>query len=186
MSKIFSVGLPKTGTMSLHQALRILGYQVSHYPISDAIPMLEEGRWEAIRALPYDALCNCGEWQFAALDRNLSGSRFIYLERDEEAWLKSIKKHLTYYALPERGSPPYMNRLEVFSVIAYDEDVMRTIFRAHKHAVQEYFAGRDNFTSLRVDEPGAFAKLCQFLGHPVQDRPFPALNRAVDRPEVTP
>lgn len=181
MTKIFCIGFPKTGTMSLAHALQSLGYRASHYPINDIIPALEEGRWEAVAGSTYDAFCNCGEWQFAALDRACRGSRFIYTDRDEDAWLASLKRHLQDYPPPERGSAPYMNRLEVFSTATFDADVMRTAYRAHRTAVMEYFRGRADFLPMQVEDPLAFDMLCAFLGHPPTGQPFPAKNRAVDR-----
>lgn len=174
LEKIFGIGLPKTGTMSLHRALQILGIDSVHYPINDIIPAMQEGRYESMTN--HEAYVNCGEWHFPALQREYPESRFICTWREFDKWILSMSRHFSRYASPKRGSAPHANRLEVFGTTVFDSSIMENIYWAHKFSVERYFLGHENFLLLNVEHADAFQKLCDFLGRPRTEQPFPHEN----------
>lgn len=174
--RIFAIGLPKTGTLSLHHALLRLGFRSIHYPIDDVIPRLHQGDYGSIG--DYEAFINCGEWHFAAINNIYPDARFIYTWRDYDQWLISVKRHFHHYETPGLHTSPYRNRLEVFGTAVFNEHVMKTIYEAHRFAVEQYFSGRDNLLKLNVAEKDAYARLCRYLGTPVIEEAFPHENRA--------
>lgn len=176
-ARIFGIGLPKTGTSSLHKALCNLGIRSVHYPINDVIPMLHQGEHDKIPS-KYQALVNCGEWHFAALDRAYPGSKFIYTWREFDRWIASIEKHFSRYEIPQAGTVMQGNRLEVFSISVFDRDVMKTIYQAHRQAVESHFKDRQDLLRLNVEDPNAMKDLCAFLGYPVLHTSFPHENKA--------
>src|SRR5438105_11325665 len=86
-SKIFGIGLSKTGTTSLANALQILGYKtkdnmgVVNYATHD----LSSVHLEVVEA--YDALTDTPIPSFyRELDARYPGSRFILTVRDSDEW----------------------------------------------------------------------------------------------------
>ena len=98
-NKIFAIGLPKTGTVSLNTALQKLGINSIHYPIDKIIPRLQNSEYACLNE--YQAYVNCGEWHFAAIDRHYPDSKFIYTWREYEDWIHSVKKHIENYEVPD-------------------------------------------------------------------------------------
>lgn len=175
--KIFGIGLPKTGTLSLHTALRNLGINSVHYPINDVIPGLQSCDYQTLEK--YGAFVNCGEWHFAALDKHFPDSLFVYTWREFDDWIVSVEKHFKRYDIPERHSLSYLNRLEVFSTVVFDREIMQTVYYAHRESVERYFHSRSNLLKLNVAESDAYAQLCRYLGFPVENIAFPHENRAM-------
>jgi hypothetical protein len=178
--KIFGIGLPKTGTVSLNIALKMLGIDSFHYPITDVIPGLEEGSYEPLASR--SGFTNCGEWHFAALEREFPTAKFIYTARPFNDWIKSVKRHYEAWPAQERGSADYINRVEIFATSVYDPDIMETIYWAHKGAVERHFNGKGNLLTLDVSEEDALGKLCRFLNVAVRQGKFPHENRSDQLP----
>src|SRR6186713_1622253 len=99
--KIFALGLSRTGTSSLNEALRVLGHRAVHFP-DDAASQTEITKFLARRTpelrlsllTSMDALSDtpiCATYQ--ALDRAYPGSRFILTVRDKESWLESCHQY---------------------------------------------------------------------------------------------
>lgn len=174
--KVFGIGLPKTGTMSLYRGLSILGFDAVHYPIKTTIPAIQRGRYSAFD--DHEAFANCGEWHFAALEREYPQAKFIWTHRPLEQWLSSVRKHFEFYRPARRNTRQYENRLEVFATTVFDPDVMATIYTAHSHAVEMHFAGRGNLLVLDVTESNAWRKLCEFVEVSAPDQEFPHENKA--------
>lgn len=94
---VFGIGLSKTGTTSLNDALDILGYRAFHLP-----PIARAGADGTIRSdwpwwvWKYDAMTDL---TVAVLHRELRAefpnARFIYTRRDMTPWLASCAKHFT-------------------------------------------------------------------------------------------
>jgi hypothetical protein len=82
-SKIFGIGLSRTGTTSLHAALGILGYRSIHYPQLDRLYELVDDHDAAS-----DTPVACS---YRQLDARYPGSRFILTVRDFRAWLESTR-----------------------------------------------------------------------------------------------
>jgi hypothetical protein len=92
--KVFGIGLSRTGTKSLHQALRILGYRSDHF--STHLLTLAQGElgldWSSVR--DYDALTDVTAARFyRELDARFPGARFILTVREPQAWLRSCARH---------------------------------------------------------------------------------------------
>ena len=86
MIKIFGIGLSRTGTLSLTEALKELGYRTVHYP---PIPKFFKYIDENDAFTDITVSCN-----YKILDKKYLGSKFILTIRDKESWLKSCENHL--------------------------------------------------------------------------------------------
>lgn len=98
--RIFGVGLGRTGTASLAQALRLLGFVTDHF--ADYAAHLEHyeetGEVISLRLLTLQlreiqAIANGTGLPFRELDGAFPGSKFILTVREEESWLESKRAY---------------------------------------------------------------------------------------------
>lgn len=96
MQKVFGIGLGKTGTLSLANALKLLGYRAGHYAEALLALQYRSGRleprfdaiahWDALADIPIAAT-------YKTLDQEFPDSKFILTVREQEAWLASSERH---------------------------------------------------------------------------------------------
>lgn len=164
--KVFGIGLNKTGTTSLNEALNILGIKSIHKPRKQ---FLEEEK----RKLPYFSTLNgySGFTDFPCwviykeLDKLYPGSKFILTVRDPESWMESRKKH-------------YQRRLKEGVKMNWDisESSINKIIK-HNEEVIEHFRGREgDLLVLNITRGEGWEKLCPFLERKIPRVPFPKKN----------
>jgi hypothetical protein len=171
VSKIFGIGLNKTATGTLHEALMMLGFRSLHWkaapddePADNAVFRAQGEGLPLLTYIPgYDAYSDI--WpiihNFDVLDEQYPGSRFVLTTRDLDDWLESRTRHV------ERHDPG--------AALAPDE--WRRGFELHHRRVKEYFAGRSDLLVVDITREPRWEDLCEFLGRPVPDVPFPWANR---------
>lgn len=183
---VFGIGLSKTGTTSLNNALEILGYRAFHLP---PITRVEDGvvhadwPWWVYR---YNALTDL---TVAALHRDLArtfvNARFIYTRRDMAGWLGSCRRHFTLELADQRvkEGQTYLHDLTraFYGSHLYDEEKYRRAYLAHEADVMQVHEGRDNFMISDLTSGDGWAPLCDFLSKPVPDIPFPVSNKGRSR-----
>lgn len=171
---VFGIGLNKTGTRSLHDALVTLGWTPLHWggPASRlAVERAEAEHRPLLSHLPgYDAFSDILALaeRFATLDEQYPGSRFILTTRDLDGWIESRRRHVLRNQAEAAAGRYAGTFLEV------DPDGWRAERAAHHAAVHAHFAERPG--DLLVLDLGAgdgWEALCPFLGVPVPDAPFP-------------
>lgn len=182
--KIFCVGLSKTGTRSLHDALQLLGLRSVHWggpELQTAVQRGPEIRAAVERALRevrplLDDLEDADAYSdilalstnFDVLDRQYPGSKFILTVRDLDEWLDSRRRHVeANIARRERGE--YAGTFLVVDVAGWTAELVE-----HETRVRSHFAGRPS-DLLVMDIPAGdgWDRLCPFLGLSVPDEPFP-------------
>jgi len=182
--KVFGIGFHKTGTTSLGEALRILGYRVTGpngihrtgmdhaMAMATALDLLP--RYDAFQDNPWAEL-------FREMDREVPGSRFVLTVRPEEAWLQSVVGHFGPRSTPMRewiygtghGSP------------LGNEDLYLDRYRQHNRDVREHFADRPHdLLEIDITRGDGWELLCPFLGLDVPDRDFPHSNSASTRSDA--
>lgn len=182
--KVFCVGLSKTGTRSLHDALQTLGLRSVHWggpELQTAVQRGPEINAAVERALAegrplLDDLEEADAYSdilalsrhFDVLDRQYPGSRFILTVRDLDEWLASRKRHVeANQAMRDRGE--YLG-----TFLEVDLDGWRAEAVAHERRVRSYFAGRPHdLLVMDVAAGEGWEVLCPFLGRPVPEQPFP-------------
>lgn len=181
---VFNIGLSKTGTTSLNDALNVLGYNAYHLPpITRSEPRPGgkidlEWTWWVHR---YDALTDlsvAAVWR--ELDARYPNAKFIYTHRNIDKWLDSCRRHFTdalHQARIDQGQT-YLNDLRIafYGAESYDSDAFRAAYEAHDAAVRSHFSGREDFFEYDLTSGAGWGPLCDFLGKPVPDTPFPASN----------
>jgi hypothetical protein len=193
-TRIFGIGMHKTGTTSLHQAFQILGYDSGHWnnahwakaiwrEMNDIghSPTLE--RSYALSDLPIPLL-------YKELDRAYPGSKFILTIRPEDDWLRSVRQHWSNdnQYRHQWDIDPFTHAIHkaLYGQSEFNETIFRERFRRHNTEVKEYF--RDRPTDLLVmdiSSGNCWPKLCEFLGRPIPDVAYPkSLISKVRHPEI--
>ena len=171
--KVFCIGFHRTGTKSLAQALRSLGYRVAG-PTGAQNPAIAERAVAMALALAteYDAF-NDNPWPllYQTLDATFPGSRFILTMRGEARWIQSA---VAYFGIEET---PMRRWIYGPGTPSGNEATYVARYRRHNAEVLEYFQGRDDLLALDLEGGRGWPELCGFLGVPVPNQPFPHLNR---------
>lgn len=181
-SKVFCIGFQKTGTSSIREALRSLGYRVHGVFGRDMkLPDLRRRFVEtglqiaqdhdAVEDMPWPLM-------FRELDAAFPGSRFILSVRDTDRWYASIAGHF--------GANPYH-----IQQLTYGDDApapvghearYRAVYDAHNDAVMTHFAERPgDLLVMRLEAGDGWGKLCRFLGEPMPEPPFIHTNSQAQR-----
>ncbi len=176
--KVFGIGLNKTGTISLHEALETLGFRSLHWGGPEVRVQVEQALAEGrplVEDFPqYDAFSDI--WalseHFDVLDRQYPGSRFVLTTRDEDSWLASRRRHVERN-LARRAVGRYDG-----TFLTVDEPAWRAQYAEHHERVAAYFGDRPDLLVLRITEGEGYEKLCPFLGVDPPATPFPFRHRA--------
>lgn len=182
--KVFCIGLSKTGTSSLTEALNLLGVRAIHYPQDErTFQQLRAGRYRLPVLEEYDAASDITVAPFyAQFDAEYPGSRFVLTVRESAAWLRSCEQHWRLMAEWLPNFPDFARVHEFASACAYGSigfhrGRFRFAYDAHLRNVTEYFRGRESdLLVLDVCGGEGWEKLCPFLGVPAPAAPFPRAN----------
>jgi hypothetical protein len=179
--KVFGIGLSRTGTTSLTEALRILGYKAVHCPLSIVAFNGKGLKLSTDIVRQFDAFTDSPVARmYRELDQTFPGSKFVLTTRPIDKWMGSMRRMRPSFVLLT-VLPKVRQLARDFGGTASfaDERVLATAFVNHTRNVREYFGerlGRDLLV-LDVGAPDAWEKLCGFLGHKAPARPFPHYNR---------
>lgn len=189
--KVFGIGLSRTGTTSLTQALRLLKYISVHFPHDGRTQEELMAYWanptrpfELTVAREYDAVTDT---PVAAVFRELAArwpdSRFVLTVRDETSWLASCAQA---WAGPVAGQYAQGNAFAAYcralnracyGIETFDAHHFRQASQRHTQAVQQAFAHEPaRLLVFDLFAGHGWNELCAFLGHAVPERPFPHLN----------
>jgi glycosyltransferase involved in cell wall biosynthesis len=180
--RVFGIGLNKTGTTSLHEALTILGYESLHWggpALRRLIEVsLETGEPMLSRLDPrFDAFSDIRTLSvnFERLDKEYPGSRFVMTVRPVDDWVESRRRHVEYNVRRKAAGDYDGNFLVV------EEQEWREEWETHLVNVRTYFAGRDDFLEVDITNASSWRPLCEVLGVPEPNVAFPWGNRAQER-----
>lgn len=178
-SKVFVVGLSKTGTHSLHNAFLRLGLRSIHYP--DPAPIL---RRDFSSLADFDAAGDIPiSLSFRELDAAYPRSRFILTTRPLDPWLESIRAHLARRDHPRytANTPAAEVRRRIYGNARFDPDGYARAYHLHHLSVRDHFRKRrSDLLELNICGGEGWDSLCPFLGLPVPAEPFPHTNRRPD------
>jgi hypothetical protein len=187
--KIFGIGLSRTGTVSLTDALTRLGIAAKHFP-EDKLTQdeLRRGYYRLSVLDKVQALTDIPVAPFyAQFDQIYPTSKFILTTRRTEPWLISMEDHFRFWV--EHNRDPFTDFILActYGVIHFSPDRMRYVKELHEANVQSYFAGRPGkLLVLDASAGDGWEKLCGFLNCPVPDEPYPHANRKLARAATTP
>lgn len=184
--RVFGIGLNKTGTSSFHQAMTLLGYTSLHWggpPIRREIEAsIDKGEPLLTRLDPtFDAFSDIEVLakNFALLDEQYPGSRFMLTVRPLDQWLDSRRRHVENN-IERKAAGEYHGKF-----LVVDEKQWRRQWHRHVDSAREYFAGRDDFVEIDITSGPGWAPLCALLGvaQPRLEFPWENKDRQFRRPD---
>ncbi len=162
-SKIFIIGLPRTATTSVCLAMLELGFKTAH----TAYTKKSMADAQVIADTP--VFCD-----YQTLDRKFPNAKFIYLTREFELWLPSIRQLLARMfknlTRTDGGSNPHLRRCygEVFAPLTEGniekDEFLYQCYQRHYQTVIDYFKGREqDLLTIDVSSEDSFNRLLCFL-----------------------
>ena len=176
--RIFGIGLNKTGTTSLHEALTTLGYQSLHWggpeirerveaSLAAGEPLLARLDAEIDAFSDVEALST----NYRLLDEQYPGSAFILTVRPVDEWIESRRRHVARnVVLKEQGC--YSG-----TFLEVDEPAWREHWDRHVDGVRSYFRPSDRFLEWDLTAAPGWGPLCELLTLEPPDVAFPWMNR---------
>src|ERR1700730_11424481 len=142
-SKIFGIGLSKTGTTSVANALQVLGYKtkdnmgVVKYVTGDlsSVDLHVVDANDALTDTPIPSF-------YRELDTKYPGSKFILTVRDAEGWLKSCKKQFTQRFAERQTDAHKRLFLDLYDTDVFDEQGFARGYERFVNGAREYFKDR--------------------------------------------
>ena len=147
MSKVFGIGLSRTGTKSLAAALQALGYNTLHY-----CPLVNNGSAVSLEDIKkYDAVVSTSFYRmYSTLDLQYPNSKFILTTRDKGQWFSSISKYSDHWNSSD--------------------------LKKYEDEVGTYFENRSSLLRLETARDDAWNNLCVFLSKTKPQISFPHLK----------
>jgi 3'-phosphoadenosine 5'-phosphosulfate (PAPS) 3'-phosphatase len=177
-SKIFCIGLSKTGTTSLARALEISGYKtrdylgIARYSAGDlcSINLDEINSNDAFTDTPIPSF-------YKILDLEYPNSKFILTIRDMDGWLKSCKKQFTQKQADKQNTASNLLFMDLYGCTVFNEQKFRCGHENFINDVLHYFKDRpQDLLILDIAAEEGWEKLSPFLGRPIPETPFPKSN----------
>jgi hypothetical protein len=198
--KIFCIGLSKTGTTSLEQALKDLGYRLGDqhqgelllpaYAARNFRPIVEFCLTaDAFQDAPFSF-----PFTYLVLDQSFPNAKFILSVRDDpDQWYRSLVRfHSKLFA---GGRIPVKDDLvratysypgfvwESIKVLSnpreediYHKPTLVSYYDRHNAGVRDYFRVKSNFLEINLSHKTAYREFCDFLGKEPVAEGFPWLN----------
>jgi hypothetical protein len=161
--KIFGIGLTRTGTTSLTEALRILGYSAKHLPMSyDDIKMHDASTDTPVAA------------RFPILDVFYPDSKFILTTRDKDSWIESASS-----LVRNNDDPLWLleGRAILYKTVVFERHKFLDAYDNYHDFVLNYFKNRPNdLLVLSLNDTNKWEKLCNFLNKSIPNIEYPHLN----------
>lgn len=180
-TKVFGIGLLKTGTTTLGHSLKALGFNHYNTPWPLRLQMLDESLkknfstikrviagFDSFEDIPWFSV-------YKTIDREYPDSRFILtVRKDANTWLDSMKYHSLCSAPNLRHirkilfGYPYPHKREAHFIDCYER---------HIREVREHFKKSNNFLEVSWEHGNGWEELCRFLGKPIPATLFPHINK---------
>jgi hypothetical protein len=184
-AKIFGIGLSRTGTKSLCEALGFLGYRTAHYTEHKSelrgLNTWFAGDFDTDSLVAHDAAVDLPIPIFyPELDERYPGSKFVLTVRDVDSWIASVRRHWAEWQITDDPVGRYrqMLRLAMYGIHGFATSRMRHVYQTHVRNVRWYFRGRpDDLLVLDVCAAEGWETLCPFLSKRKPSCLFPWLNK---------
>jgi hypothetical protein len=173
--KIFCIGGPRTGTTSLHKALKILGYKSARgYDWPTYFKYGEEKYIEKLKKSNYDAFVDQpfgNKELYKKIDSSFPVSKFILTVRNTESLKKS---YINFF----KNSPWPHDMLGNLS------EKMKFLEKRDEEIIHYFKDRKSKLLVMNINEGDGWEKLCNFLDKPIPNKPFPHKNKGNYRMEI--
>jgi tetratricopeptide (TPR) repeat protein len=184
-AKVFGIGLSRTGTTSLAEALTLLGIDTAHWTNPLTHQLLSDADFFMFGA---STDC-CVSAEFEKLYYQYPNARFVWTRRPLDAWLASFERHHDRHSWA-RDAEELRNVFDqnlcthMFEHAALEFGLylnaadLPAAWREFEARVEYFFSDKPEGRLLTLDlfAGQGWPELCAFLGRPVPDAPFPRLN----------
>jgi hypothetical protein len=183
-TKIFCIGLNKTGTTTLHHAFEILGLKSVHFKtekgenIKDIIEYNYKNNNEILFGIKnYDVYSDWNHpttnFLYKEFDKQYPNSKFILNTRNLEDWLISREKHVKRLSNLKKLQKENPNH----PWYTINIDAWRREYKEVHNDIFKYFENRpEDLLIFNVIECDNWEKLCAFLNFKVPNVEFPKSN----------
>lgn len=183
-AKIIGLGLSKTGTSSLSDALSMLKIPTIHYPYDEVtLAQLKAADYQLTLFNKYRAVVDIPLIPFfPQFDHLYPGTKFILTLRDINDWLVSIEKHWELMMVWQENTPAFKTfhefvSIAVFGCLKFQKERFKYIYEKHTAHVLDYFKDRQNdLLVMDICKGDGWAKLCPFLNLAEPEISFPHAN----------
>lgn len=183
MSKVIEYGLPKTGTKSLGQALKMLGFQhaswnpeLMSYFKKNTIKKSNFHKTPIYDFMKkFDSFTD-GPWHnldYSVINKHFPNSKYIYMMRDDESWINSMEKHFS----PKYALSKNMHWVHNEWIISRDLHIKNLLKRKHEREIffkKQCAIRPDSFLITSWDD--GWAKICPFLNKKTPKAQFPSIK----------
>jgi len=169
----WGIGLGRTGTNSLCEALRLLGYErVEHNPPFERLASLDGGADNGVLLF------------YKYLDYKFPNSKFVLMLRPLEDWLHSMEFAASRYpVLSNDDDLAIMRRMQLYESVTFEREKFVRAYHRHHDDVRRYFLKRpDDLLEMSLVGGEGWDKLCPFLGLEQPSAPFPHLHAQASNP----
>ena len=186
--KVFVIGLSRTGTTSVHQALVKLGLEGIHW-----VNLLTGRLPGEVDLQIFDAFSDINiSARFETLAECYPAARFVWTQRPLESWDRSVSTHYEQRngvrspgELSDRRHSGHFEGQsgEIHESLYTRHSSWADAYRAFSARVERYFgaASNDRLLRLSVTDGEGWEPLCRFLGRPVPQTAFPHANAGSSR-----
>lgn len=165
--RIYGIGMGKTGTTTLVEALEILGFTPGYH--GPNLRRIIKSRCAADNVVAAN---------YRLLASRFPNAKFILTLRKKDAWLASREKHKKRYPL----SPGYSAaRISLYGKNDPQEADEWPAYERHTEAVRRFFKGENRLLEMDICGGDGWETLCPWLGVPVPDVTFPWRHQAPDQ-----
>lgn len=158
-TKIFYIGLSRTGTTSCHHLFSELGLKSIHF----VAPLLKND-WEVVNN--YVALGDTPvPLLFKECDKRYPNSKFILTTRDKDQWLDSMKWMFRHGRVIWNWPLSLGNyHRKIYGTNRFKRKTLDVAFENYHKEVRNYFKGQtDKFLEIKIDNGLNVKEICNFL-----------------------
>ena len=168
MSKIFGIGLPKTGTWSLCLAMKLLGFKSLHF--------IYPGDFKYYKNTidNYDFVNDCPiSYIFDELSKEYPDSKFICTTRNLDSWLKSSN----FFFKKNRFEKSVEHLNILFESPIFQKEKFIKCYENHAKKV-EIFSRTNSVLYLPLEYEDKWDLICSFLKIKKINRNYPYINKS--------
>jgi hypothetical protein len=180
-SKLFCIGLQKTGLTSLLHLMRSCGVPARGHDTEQRRNFFRH-RYDSVLNY-YDSADFFCDWPTPLMYKLIYekyGERALFvltIRRDARTWFESVKRHNAY-------AHPFKNKHRLvfgrYYPHGFDEEHI-SYYNSHNDEAGRFFrevGAANQLLVLRVDQPDAIESLSRFTGVPIHAREFPHRNNS--------
>jgi hypothetical protein len=196
--KVFGIGLSKTATTSLNQALTLLGYDSAHWTRGGQRVLGWPEFFHADAAT--DTPCAA---QFESLYYTFEQSQFVYTVRDIDSWEESIQEHFGMESPRElrrlwkkqsfwEGNHGWrwynsLRWIQIQECLYARHDTWTAAYKEYDQRVRRFFEDKpdDRLLIMNIPEGDGWEPLCDFLDREIPDQEFPHVGQTKGQLEIS-